>query len=157
MKKRVVVLAVLVACFTMVGIAFAAQAAAQPAPVATDGIPKLPFKLGGGILAGIVTGIWGGTLTVGAGILKSKDPVTGAQETLDISKAFETLLIGALVGGVGGAFKLAPSDTATFLTSSPIGAGIVAYAEMAWNAVFRQTAGLVRKTLVLFQTKPPTT
>lgn len=141
---------ILAVLLILCGTAFAVQAAAPAAPP-SGGVPAFPFKLGGGVLAGVLTGIWGAVWTVLAGLLKSKDPKTGTQEGLDIGKAWETLLIGVILGGVGGAFKLAPADTVSFLTGTPMGAGLVAYAEMAWNAVFRQTAGLVQKTLDLFK------
>ncbi len=152
MNRRIVAATVLIAWFVMVGVVFAAQTA--PAAPAANGVPQLPFKLGGGILNGIVAGVIGGMATVVTGVAKSKDPVTGAQEQLDFSKAWETLMIGGVLGGFAGYFKIAPADAATFLTTSPLGAGIVCYAEMAWNAVFRQSVGLIRKTLGLFKTPP---
>jgi uncharacterized membrane protein YeaQ/YmgE (transglycosylase-associated protein family) len=132
----------LVAFLMSATLCFAAQAGAAPAGTA---IPAV--NLGGGILNGILSGVIGAVLAVLVGRGKSPDPVTGQLPPFDMTMAWETILIGVIVGGVAGYMHKAPADLATFLTTSPLGLAIVTSAEQVWNMIFRHTAPMIRQGL----------
>src|SRR5260221_10778276 len=99
--------------------------ASSPAAAPAAGVSIPPVNLGGGILNGILSGAIGAVLAVLVGRAKSPDPVTGQLPPFDMTMAWETALIGVVIGGVAGYFHKAPADIATYLTTSPIGMAIV--------------------------------
>lgn len=124
-------------------LCFAAQATGT-APASLT-IPSI--SLGGGILNGILSGAIGAVLAVLVGRGKSPDPITGQLPPFDMTMAWETMLIGVIVGGIAGYMHKAPADLATFLTTSPLGLAIVTSAEQVWNMIFRHTAPMIRQGL----------
>jgi hypothetical protein len=147
MLKKILVQG-LIGFLLMASVAFAMQAAAAPsAPASVGGISIPPISLGGGVLSGIISGAIGAALAVFVGRTKSPDPVTGQLEPFNLTMAWETALIGVIVGGVAGYFHKAPADIATFLTTSPLGMAIVTGAEQVWNLVFRNSAPIIGKGL----------
>jgi hypothetical protein len=163
MNKAWVFRVFLVAFLLSATVCFAAQTGAVAAP----GVSLPAINLGGGILNGILSGAIGAALAVLVGRGKSPDPVTGQLPPFDMTMAWETMLIGVIVGGVAGYMHKAPADVATFLTTSPLGLAIVTSAEQIWNLIFRHTAPVIRQGLQYLiagapanptappQTKPP--
>jgi hypothetical protein len=146
MLKRKILVQGLIGFLLMSSLAFAMQAAAAPgAATQVAGVSIPPINLGGGILNGIVSGAIGAVLAVLVGRTKSPDPVTGQLEPFNLTMAWETALIGVIIGGVAGYFHKAPADIATFLTTSPLGMAIVTGAEQVWNLIFRNSAPVIRK------------
>lgn len=144
MKARIFAVAFLAAWLGYAGLAFAAQAANQPAGAAA------PMTLPVGDAPwwkGVLNGFVAGAVAVFYGYAKNRDPKTGEMEGFDIKYAVPTIATGGLIGVISVLLKMSPQDLATSLATSPIYGAVVFAAEAILKAVFRHSVPWIRDAI----------
>jgi hypothetical protein len=121
--------------FFMLGSAYAQDPASSQIHLPA-GLP--PLKVNGAWWSALLVGIWGGVQANVTGLMKKRDPVTGAWPTFDPKLLLKTVLIGAAIGVIAFFAKLSPADVSTGVMAAPIGGFITAGAEDLVNLIWKK-------------------
>jgi hypothetical protein len=115
--------------------------------MAFEDAPKIPSAV-----KGLLNGVLAGVMAAVLGWVKNRNAQTGDMEKLDIKYIVPTVAIGAIVGLVSTWMGKSPAGLVEALETSPIYAGIVVVAEMAWKAVWRNSVPMVKDALAAVKT-----
>lgn len=115
--------------------------------MAFEDAPKIPSAV-----KGLLNGVLAGVMAAVLGWVKNRNAQTGDMEKLDIKYIVPTVAIGALVGLASTWMGKSPAGLVEALETSPIYAGIVVVAEMAWKAVWRNSVPMVKDALTAIKT-----
>lgn len=121
--------------FFMVGSAYAQQPPSSQIQLPA-GLP--PLKVNGSWWSALLVGVWGGIQANFTGLMKKRDPVTGAWPAFEWKLLLKTLLVGMVIGVIAFGAKLSPADVTTGLMAAPIGGFITSGAEDLVNLIWKK-------------------
>jgi len=87
------------------------------------------------VLKNILLGVAAGLLFGTTGYLKS------VGEEFDAKKFVQSIIVGAVVGGIGGAMGMKPSEAQEYLQSTGLYTGLVCMVEFVKKAVLKRLVG----------------